>query len=480
MSYCLNSGCQNPYNLDRAEICYACGADLRLDNCYLALQLIGQNRFSRTFLAIDGSQPNGSLCVIKQVSPPKETALFQQKAMLLKELGQHHQIPTLLDAFEHEGYQYLIEEFIDGENLAKELASDRFSEIKVCSLLLDLLPVLEFVHQHQAIHQDIKPKNIIRRTGDRKLCLVDFETAKLSVGKALLETETIVGSAAYASPEQLLGKATFTSDLYSLGITCIYLLTQVEPFDWYPFAARTWVWQDYLHTPVSQSLGVILDKFLEGDSGQRYDSAAAALQDVRSMQTGATFTEATDDMSKSAVPKHLSLVSKKTLVSKKNSPCLGDRVSKLFTFNQQSCIDRNQFYGRIFVAASAFLLSQIPSAYQSEIYFKDHAISAIGTVKQTTAESYWVSTGISAGYLKTEYKSIIQFETLREKTVTFSTSSVYKDIQVPILYDPIYPNQARIGTAVNPKSIVYGHLIFSALLALVATLMLSNVRPQNE
>ncbi|MBW4517684.1 MAG: protein kinase [Timaviella obliquedivisa GSE-PSE-MK23-08B] len=135
MSYCLNSGCHTPHHLDRAEVCHACGTALLLNSRYLALRVIGQNRFSKTFLAIDCSQPNRSSCVIKQVFLQKETTLFQQEAMRLKELGQHDQIPTLLDALEDEDDQYLIQEFIDGENLAEELKSGCFSEIKVHSLL---------------------------------------------------------------------------------------------------------------------------------------------------------------------------------------------------------------------------------------------------------------------------------------------------------------------------------------------------------
>lgn len=204
MSYCLNFGCQNPHNLDRTGICHACGTDLLLNSRYLALQVIRQNRFSRTFLAIDRSKPNRSPSIIKQIFSQKEPALFQQEAMKLKELRQHDQIPTLLDALEHKDYQYLIQEFIDGKNLAEELKSGYFSEIKVHSLLLDLLPMLQFVHQHQVVYRGIKPKNIIRRASDRKLCLVDFETAKLSADKAFLETEAMIGSSAYAIAQGVL------------------------------------------------------------------------------------------------------------------------------------------------------------------------------------------------------------------------------------------------------------------------------------
>ncbi|MFN6067721.1 MAG: protein kinase domain-containing protein, partial [Pseudanabaena sp.] len=188
----------------------------------------------------DQDLPNKPACVIKQFSPQiqgasglqKATELFEQEAVQLNILGKHPQIPELLAHCEQEGRQYLVQEFIDGENLLQELKRvGRFSEAKIKELLLDLLPVLQFIHAGQVIHRDIKPENIIRRRSDGRLVLVDFGAAKVATKTALQKTATTIGSPEYTPPEQAKGKPVFASDIYALGVTSIYLLTQISPFD---------------------------------------------------------------------------------------------------------------------------------------------------------------------------------------------------------------------------------------------------------
>ncbi|GAC1494580.1 MAG: hypothetical protein NVS2B14_08170 [Chamaesiphon sp.] len=199
-------------------------------------------------------------------------------------LGNHPQIPELLDYFEQDGQQYLVQEFIDGKNLEQELAeSGAFKEVQIHQFLQDLLPVLQFVHEQQVIHRDIKPANIIRRSSDTQLILVDFGTAKFATSTAL--TGTAIGTAEYAAPEQIRGKATFGSDLYSLGVTCIYLLTQVSPFDLFDSTEDNWVWRDYLNSPLSEALAQILDKLLQNAVRRRYQSVAAVLKDLSAVPT---------------------------------------------------------------------------------------------------------------------------------------------------------------------------------------------------
>jgi serine/threonine protein kinase len=105
MSYCLNPTCSNPENANEAEFCATCHTRLRLGDRYLALSLIGQGGFGRTLLAIDTTTPHKQRCVIKQSFPQqtghleKASALFSQEAEQLKTLGEHAQIPDLLDYF---------------------------------------------------------------------------------------------------------------------------------------------------------------------------------------------------------------------------------------------------------------------------------------------------------------------------------------------------------------------------------------------
>jgi formylglycine-generating enzyme required for sulfatase activity len=101
-----------------------------------------------------------------------------------------------------------------------------------------------------------------------------------------MQTGTSIGSPEFVAPEQARGKAIFASDLYSLGVTCIHLLTQASPFDLIDID-QNWVWRDYLHgTIVSHDLGKILDKLIAIAPSKRYQSATEVLNDL--MLQGAT------------------------------------------------------------------------------------------------------------------------------------------------------------------------------------------------
>jgi len=144
------------------------------------------------------------------------------------------------------------------------------------------LPILEFVHSKQVIHRDIKPENIIRRKSDNKLFLVDFGASKLVTPYNRSVTGTVIGSAEYVAPEQINGKAIYASDLYSLGVTCIYLLTGISPIDLFSTSEYQWVWRQYLgKNAVSNELGSILDKLIVSATSKRYSSATEVLRDLK-------------------------------------------------------------------------------------------------------------------------------------------------------------------------------------------------------
>lgn len=120
----------------------------------------------------------------------------------------------------------------------------------------------------------------MRRSVGGDLVLIDFGVAKLATNIRRLYTGTIVGSPEYVAPEQMRGKALPASDLYSLGVTCIYLLTAISPFDLFDIANDHWVWQENLpvNNSVSNCLCEILDKLLQNAVSQRFQSATEALQ----------------------------------------------------------------------------------------------------------------------------------------------------------------------------------------------------------
>jgi serine/threonine protein kinase len=291
MSYCINPACQSPQNLSAAQVCQNCGSQLLLKKRYRMLKLIAQGGFGRTFLAVDETQATKPRCVVKQFcdrfqnNPDKAAALFRQEAARLAQLGSHPQIPNLLDYIEQPDWQphqqFVVQEFIDGLNLEQELAQQGvWPSAKVQKLLASILPVLEFIHTHQVIHRDIKPENIISRVSG-PLVLVDFGAAKSVTGTSLAKTGTIIGSASYAAPEQAAGKATFASDIYSLGVTCLRLITHMSPFDLFDLGEGAWVWKDYLTQPIAPNLASVFDKMIMPATNRRYTSATEVLQDLK-------------------------------------------------------------------------------------------------------------------------------------------------------------------------------------------------------
>jgi len=294
MSYCLNPHCSQPENNDNVKFCQTCGTKLFLKERYRAIKPIGQGGFGRTFLAVDEDKPSKPLCVIKQFFPQSQSIntvqkaieLFNQEAVQLDELGQHSQIPALLAYCHQDNRQYLVQEFIDGLNLYQELEQNgALNEVQIRQLLNDLLPLLQFCHSKQVIHRDIKPENIIRRHSDRKLVIVDFGAAKSATGTALNRTGTSIGSPEYVAPEQMRGKAIFASDIYSLGVTCINLLTERSPFDAYDSHNAAWIWGQYLKTPVSKELSRVINKMVETIPSYRYQTVDEVLKDLNFQQS---------------------------------------------------------------------------------------------------------------------------------------------------------------------------------------------------
>ncbi len=280
ITYCFNPSCSVPHNPLTAT-CQQCGALLQLRR-YHAIELLGQGKFSRTFLAID--RADSTQCVIQQCwgdrvdAPPIAT---------LREVGHHPQLPTVLDYFEQEGIHYLVQEFIEGESLATTIATkERFSPTEVWQVLESVLPILHWLYTHGVIHRDLKPENIICRN-QSEFVLVDLGAAILSADRS---AQAAIGSPEYTAPEQLRGEAVFASDLYSLGVVCIHLLTGVQPFYLFDATENRWTWRTYWlpdaasieknHDRLAHSLDRLIDPIPE----QRFASAAAAIAAIETLR----------------------------------------------------------------------------------------------------------------------------------------------------------------------------------------------------
>ncbi|MFZ1025629.1 MAG: protein kinase [Limnoraphis robusta] len=292
MKCCINPQCPKPQNPDNVIYCQACGAKIPdlLRGRFRIIKLLGQGGFGRTYLAEDNDKLK-EYCVVKQFVPSvqgtaalqKAIELFEREARQLQQLGRHDQIPTLSAYFEDNNQLYLLQEYIEGENLSELLEQQGvWSEQQVKDLLLSLLPVIEFIHQKNVIHRDIKPENIIRRREDGQFVLLDFGVAK-ELSKTVLSTQigTQIGSLGYAPIEQMLGGEAYpASDLFSLGVTCFHLLTDVHPYELFVRQGYSWTgnWRTSLKGSVSQELGEILDKLLQEDLKNRFSSVAEVLQ----------------------------------------------------------------------------------------------------------------------------------------------------------------------------------------------------------
>ncbi|MBD2437207.1 protein kinase domain-containing protein [Nostoc sp. FACHB-110] len=293
MTCCLNPGCDNPPYPNGVKFCSKCGFYLIvLRNRYRPIKSLGGGGFGKTYLAEDIDKLN-ELCVIKQFAPQaqgtaslnKATELFEQEAKRLHQLGKHPQIPTLLAYFNEDNRLYLVQELIEGQNLLEELQQQgTFNEQKVKELLLDLLGILKTVHQHKVIHRDIKPDNIIRRN-DGKLVLIDFGASKQLTATVITQLGTSIGTFGYVPLEQMQGGEAYpASDLYSVGATCFHLLSGIPPWELWQRQGYGWVfsWRQHLQQRVSEEFGCWLDKLLQIEQQQRYQSAEEVLQALNS------------------------------------------------------------------------------------------------------------------------------------------------------------------------------------------------------
>ena len=273
-----------------------------VDNRYIIERLLGQGGLGRTYLAFDSRRFNEP-CVLKEFAPvgtglaglEKCRDLFRREAKILHQL-EHPQIPRFLACFEGDNRLFLVQEFVNGKtysNLLRERQQQglTFSEDEVIGWLINLLPVLEYVHQHNIIHRDISPDNIMLPEGKDTPVLIDFGVGKQISGldqKDNLEQTTfvgkvsLVGKVGYAPREQIsLGICSPSSDLYALGVTAIVLMTGREPSTLMNQYSLEWRWREY--TNVSDGFAQVLDKMLADTPQKRYQTAIEAINSLHGL-----------------------------------------------------------------------------------------------------------------------------------------------------------------------------------------------------
>ncbi|MGB3238316.1 MAG: serine/threonine-protein kinase [Geitlerinemataceae cyanobacterium] len=318
MSYCINPACPHPQNPDTADRCLACSSTLLLHDRYRVVKALGKGGFGTTFLAQNAVLPGNPVCTIKQLRLASKdpqvirraSILFRREAATLGKIGNHPQIPSLLDYFETHNQFYLVQEYVQGLTIKQEVQKfGCFSETQVRAVLDEILLVLKYLKQQEVIHRDIKPANIIRRQIDHRLVLIDFGAVKdevsqtvmlLDGGSQLPNTCFAIGTPGFAPREQIALQPVYASDIYALGATCLYLLIGESPrrLGCDPMTGEV-LWRD--RVSVSDRLAAILNKMLKPLVHYRYQSAEEVLQDLHrdpavapALPTDATVAEMTE------------------------------------------------------------------------------------------------------------------------------------------------------------------------------------------
>ncbi|MBG0743203.1 MAG: protein kinase [Cylindrospermopsis raciborskii KL1] len=263
-----------------------------LINRYEIINPLGSGGFGETFLARDTQMPSQRLVVIKHLKPALQNShssteliknLFQKEAAILEELGNHcSQIPQLYSSFSEGGEFYLVQEYIAGKNLSQV---GQIKPEQATVILSSLLNTLKYVHSKNIIHRDIKPENIILRDSDRLPVLIDFGAVKETMGVVTLGSgstvsSVVVGTRGFMAPEQTAGRPVFSTDLYALGLTIIYALTQKLPIEFSVSQLTGEMdWTSYVPN-LDPKLVQVLNKSIKMDLGSRYLTAETMYYDL--------------------------------------------------------------------------------------------------------------------------------------------------------------------------------------------------------
>lgn len=275
-----------------------------LNNRYRVLQTLGGGGFSNTFLAEDTHMPSARRCVIKQLKPvtndPQTYKIvqerFQREAAVLEDLGDgNNQIPKLYAYFSEGGQFYLIQEYIEGDTLTKRVEKQGvMGENEVRQLLVSLLPVLDYVHSRQMVHRDIKPDNIIIRNRDNLPVLIDFGAVKEAMNTVVNDPRNsaqsmVIGTPGFMPSEQAGGRPDYGSDLYSLGLTAVFLLTGKMPqeLETDPRTGEL-IWRRYAPNNINSNLAMVLDQAIRFNLRDRFGKAKAMLNALQSANIAST------------------------------------------------------------------------------------------------------------------------------------------------------------------------------------------------
>jgi serine/threonine-protein kinase len=259
-------------------------------------EVVGHGGMSTVYRAHDSLlERNVALKVLHQQYNEDEDFVerFKREARSVAQL-QHPNIVTVIDRGEEDGRQYIVFEYIDGENL-KELVvrKGRLDVRTALEIALEIARGLSFAHESGLVHRDVKPQNVLLN-GDGGAKVTDFGIARsLEVERSMTQTGTVLGTSNYIAPEQAGGKPVDAhTDVYSLGIVLYEMLTGELPFPGDNFVA---VAMKHIQEPspsvldtrgdVPLRVAEMIDRALEKDPEQRFPTMNAFAAEVEANLT---------------------------------------------------------------------------------------------------------------------------------------------------------------------------------------------------
>ncbi|PTJ83424.1 Stk1 family PASTA domain-containing Ser/Thr kinase [Mammaliicoccus sciuri] len=201
---------------------------------YEFVKYLGGGGMSNVYLAKDKILNRDVAVKVINIPPyEKEKAVerFEREVQNTTILS-HSNVVNVLDVEEDDNCYYLVMEYIEGPTLKEYLCKEgKLSADEAVEMTLQILKGIAHAHHHRIIHRDIKPQNILM-TKNGTLKILDFGIARALSETALTETNHVMGSVQYLSPEQAKGQSTDeSSDIYSIGIVLYELLTGHPPFN---------------------------------------------------------------------------------------------------------------------------------------------------------------------------------------------------------------------------------------------------------
>ena len=213
-------------------------------------------------------------------------ARFRREAQSAAALNHPH-IVSIFDRGEADGSYYIAMEYLEGKSLKEVIPENGLEPARAIEISVQILQALQFAHENNVIHRDIKPHNIVLN-GRGQVKVTDFGIARAGTAPAMTETGSIIGTAQYLSPEQAKGKAVEqSSDLYSMGVVLYEMLTGKVPFEGEnPIAIALKHLSDVPVPPqalaprIPDNLNAVVMRALAKDPRDRYPTAEEFIADL--------------------------------------------------------------------------------------------------------------------------------------------------------------------------------------------------------